>query len=142
MDPESDLHGAELKYSFELEHIMPQKWRQHWGLDVLPCIDEHGVELSGNDAENARTAAVYEIGNMTLLPSRLNKDLKNYAFADKVNGCQLRKRWQKGMKDQTAFMITKEVTDRDPLVWREADIRARTQALFKEFCEIWPSSSK
>lgn len=142
MDPESDLHGAELKYSFELEHIMPQKWRQHWGLDVLLCIDEHGVELSGNDAENARTAAVYEIGNMTLLPSRLNKDLKNYAFADKVNGCQLRKRWQKGMKDQTAFMITKEVTDRDPLVWREADIRARTQALFKEFCEIWPSSSK
>ena len=80
--------------------------------------------------------------NMTLLPSRLNKDLKNYAFADKVNGFQLRKRWQKGMKDQTAFMITKEVTDRDPLVWREADIRARTQALFKEFCEIWPSSSK
>ena len=46
------------------------------------------------------------------------------------------------MKDQTAFMITKEVTNLDPLVWREADIRARTQTLFKEFCEIWPSSSK
>lgn len=139
MDPESDLHGAELKYSFELEHIMPQKWRQHWGLDILACVDEQGNELVGNDAENARTAAVYEIGNMTLLPSRLNKDLKNYAFADKVNGRQLRKRWQKGMKDQTAFMITKEVTDRDPLVWNEADIRMRTKALFREFCEIWPA---
>lgn len=79
---------------------------------------------------------------MTLLPSRLNKDLKNYASAEKVNGCQLRKRWQKGMKDQTAFMITKEVTDRDPLVWSEDDIRKRTMALFEEFCEIWPSSSK
>lgn len=142
MDPESDLHGAGLNYSFELEHIMPQKWQQHWGFDVLPCIDEHGVELSGNDAEIARTAAIYEIGNMTLLPSRLNKDLKNFAFEDKVNGCQLRKRWQKGMKDQTAFMITKEVTNREPLIWREADIKERTQMLFKEFCEIWPTCSR
>lgn len=139
MSKESDLYDVDLKYSFELEHIMPQKWDRYWGVDVLPVYGEDGELLSGDEAKKVRGKAVYEIGNMTLLKSKLNKELQNYAFVDKVNGRIVNRRMQKGMKMHTAFSITRDVVNRDPLEWDERAIRERTRKLTEEFLMLWPN---
>lgn len=139
MSRESDLYDVDLKYSFELEHIMPQKWETYWGIDVLPVFDFEGNLLSGDEAKKVRNRAVYEIGNMTLLKSKLNKELQNFAFAEKVNGRVINRREQKGMKAHTAFSITKDVVNRNPLEWNEQSIRERTSELTGEFLKLWPN---
>ncbi len=137
-NPESDHSVATLKYSFELEHIMPQKWIDYWGLDVLPIVDENGNRLPNEEAAKIRRAAIYEIGNMTLLTSRLNKELQNYAFSDKVNGREIKGKFRAGMKEFASLQITKEVIRTEPLVWNEEKISERTRRLTDEIKQIWP----
>lgn len=136
--PESDLSVASLKYSFELEHIMPQKWPDHWWFDVLPVLDENGERLPDDEAAKIRRAAVYEIGNMTLLTSKLNKELQNYCFKDKVNGREIRGKFRPGMKEFASLQITKEVIQTEPQEWDEIRISERTNRLAKEVEQIWP----
>lgn len=59
---------------YELEHIMPKKWEEHWG-EVNKGIDPYIVRQH-----------VLNIGNMTLLTSPLNKEIKNESWTIKVNG--------------------------------------------------------
>lgn len=130
----------ELKYSYSLEHIMPQKWRQYWSQDSVQVIDVSTGEpiCDAEEADSVRQAAIYELGNMTLLNSRLNTSLRNKAFINKVEG-EGRK---KGMKEYAHLSITKEVLDSES--WDELKIRERTKKLTSEFLSIWklPSSQK
>ena len=128
----SDLFDVDLTYSFEVEHVMPQAWRQYWGIADLPVFSESGEKLEGEAAEKARTLAVYALGNMTLLRSRLNKEIQNYPFKDKVNGVK----GKKGLRAHTSFSITKDVVD--SASWNEAVIWKRTDDLTEEFLELWP----
>ena len=137
---ESDLYHTPLTYAYELEHIMPQKWEKHWGFGVQPIIDENGEKLPDDEATRIRNEAVYEIGNMTLLSSKLNKELQNYNFKDKVKGAVIKNRLKPGMELFASLSITKEVINRNPLVWNEKLIRERTKQLTEEFKEIWPYS--
>lgn len=137
---ESDLYNTPLNYAYELEHIMPQKWVGHWGLDVLPILDENGEPLPTDVAARQRGAAIYEIGNMTLLSSRLNKELQNYSFKEKVEGAVISKKQRFGMRQYASLSITKEVIQRDPLMWSEAQIYERTASLTEEVKQIWPCS--
>lgn len=134
---ESDLYNTPLNYAYELEHIMPQKWTGHWGLDVLPVLDENGNPRPSEEATRIRSEAVYEIGNMTLLTSKLNKELQNYCFVDKVEGAVVGNRQRFGMKKFSYLSISKEVIQVDPLVWNEEKIQRRTGNLTKEIKEIW-----
>ncbi len=135
---ESDLYNTPLNYTYELEHIMPQKWAGHWGLEVLPILDENGDPLPTDVAARLRGEAIYEIGNMTLLSSRLNKVLQNYSFKDKVNGAVISKKQRFGMKECSSLSISKEVIQLDPLVWNEEQIHKRTVRLTEEVKQIWP----
>ena len=135
---ESDLYNTPLNYAYELEHIMPQKWRAHWSLEDIPVFDAAGERVVSPDADRIRSDAVYEIGNMTLLTSRLNKELQNYSFTDKVNGTVIGKKQRLGMKEFAALSVTKEVINTDPLVWDEKHIRERTLRLSEEAKCIWP----
>ncbi len=134
---ESDLYNTPLNYAYELEHIMPQKWNMYWGLEVLPVLDENGAPLPADVATRTRNDAVYEIGNMTLLTSKLNKTLQNYCFKDKVEGAVISKKQRFGMKKFASLSITKEVINVDPLVWDEKKIYERTKVLTKEILSIW-----
>lgn len=134
---ESDLYNTPLNYAYELEHIMPQKWATHWSLEVLPILDENNVPLPVDVATRMRSEAVYEIGNMTLLSSRLNKKLQNYCFKDKVEGSVISKRQVFGMRKFASLSITKEVINIVPLVWNEEKIHNRTEELTKEIKKIW-----
>ena len=104
---------------------MPQKWTAYWGLEVLPVLDDNGDPLPADVATRTRNDAVYEIGNMTLLTSKLNKTLQNYCFKDKVEGAVISKKQRFGMKKFASLSITKEVINVDPLVWDEKKIYER-----------------
>ncbi len=126
----------ELKYSFSLEHVMPQKWEEFWS--KTPYVDREGKVLDDcEDSKNKRRAFIYNIGNMTLLNSSLNTSLRNYIFEDKVNGKGLRK----GMKSYGELSITKDDIlspfNSGDLVWNEQKIWARTNKIYNEIITIW-----
>lgn len=122
----------ELPYIFTLEHIMPQKWKQYWSINVLPVYDESNEIVSDEEiAASIRTTAIYEIGNMTLLNSKLNTSLRNYEFKRKVNG-EGRKR---GMKDLADCMITKKLLDIE--IWNEKIIRNRSSVFSEVIKQLW-----
>ncbi len=119
-----------LKYEYTLEHIMPQKWAQNW-YDV-PSYDLDGnIIEESDDIERVRSHAIYEIGNMTLLNSKLNTSISNSRFQDKING----KHGRKGIKDLADLRLTKDVIKNPE--WDERKIYERTAELEKQIREIW-----
>ena len=69
----------ELKDSFSLEHIMPQKWQQYWSVSDCPVLSENGDVITDTEkATEIRQSMIYDIGNMTLLNTKLNTSLRNY----------------------------------------------------------------
>ena len=98
---------------------MPQKWEDHWKIEELPVLDENGEPLPPDLAEQERKKAVYEIGNMTLLSSKLNKTLQNYCFVDKVEGTTIDKKVRFGMKQYASLSITKKVIQLHPIIFNE-----------------------
>jgi len=134
LDQRFDL--KELKYSYSLEHVMPQKWEEHWA--GLPTkIREDGTLLSIEESSRDRNARVYEIGNMTLLTTSLNSSLKNFEFKRKVDG-EGRK---KGIKHYSSLSVTSEDIvgpyNSGDAVWDEFKISARTKKLTEEVLSIW-----
>ncbi len=124
--------NVELKYTYTLEHIMPQKWKEYWSVDVLPVFDDKGEKIPElKDAEEKRSRAVYEIGNMTLLNSKLNTSLRNYTFDRKKAG-EGRK---KGMKNLADCMITRAILD-EP-IWNEQAIYKRTNEISDSIMTLW-----
>lgn len=125
----------ELPYVFTLEHIMPQKWSQYWSVQDNLVYDENNEIIYDEErASSVRASAIYEIGNMTLLNSKLNTSLRNYDFNRKVQG-EGRKR---GMKDLADCMITKELFNLT--VWNETSIRERTAVISNTIKTLWQIS--
>lgn len=126
----------ELKYTYTLEHIMPQKWEEFWS--AIPVIGEDGAPIMDTEAaKQYRYKLIYSIGNMTLLKSSLNTALRNYEFQRKVEG-EGRKR---GIKHYAELGISKidivapyEAGDG---VWNESKIRDRTQQITSDVLNIW-----
>jgi hypothetical protein len=58
---------------YTLEHVMPKKWRNHWG------------ETSPAEADR-RDQALRTLGNLTLLSSQLNTSIRDSAWAAKKSG--------------------------------------------------------
>jgi len=126
----------ELKFSYSLEHIMPQKWEEYWR-DMPEKKNLDGTVMSGEEAIKDRHNKIYWIGNMTLLTSSLNSSIRNYGFEKKVNG-EGRK---KGKKAYAALSITKNdivlAFEGGENVWNEESIVKRTNSLSQEIGQIW-----
>jgi hypothetical protein len=126
----------ELKYSYSLEHIMPQKWEQYWG-NVPQKFKSDGVSISQEEATRDRHEKVYSIGNMTLLTTALNSSLRNFEFSRKVEG-EGRKR---GIKQYASLSITQDDIvkpyDLGDRIWDEEKIISRTGKLEAEVLAIW-----
>ena len=120
-----------LKYEYTLEHIMPQKWAQNWYDVPVYDTDENEVE-DADEMERVRSHAIYEIGNMTLLNSKLNTSISNGNFTDKING----KNGRKGIKDLADIRLTRKVIDNNS-DWNELKIYARTAELEEDIRKIW-----
>lgn len=126
----------ELKYSYSLEHLMPQKWEAHW----ISVPVRNGLGEIVHDPAHAkleRSEKIYSIGNMTLLTGSLNSSLKNHNFLKKLTGDGKKK----GIKSYDDLSITKhditEKFDGVDTLWDEVAINQRTKALGKELLQIW-----
>jgi uncharacterized protein with ParB-like and HNH nuclease domain len=126
----------ELKYTYSLEHIMPQKWEEHWSSMII--VDDSGNDIVDTElAKKHRNTRIYSLGNMTLLNSRLNTSLRNYSLERKIEG-EGRK---KGIRYYGELSITKrdilENYDSGVRTWNEKNILDRTKQLSNEILEIW-----
>lgn len=124
----------ELKYDYELEHIMPIKWQEYWNFDKVPHPDK---KLSPEEQKNDRDEKIRWLGNMTLLKSKLNKSIQNADFQTKILG----KDKKKGIKHYADLLITRndivELFESGDRVWNEEKIKNRTLKLKSEIIQIW-----
>jgi len=61
---------SDLNYIYTLEHLMPQKWQDHW------------ADIAKDDKTVQRL--IYQISNMTLVKGKLNTDLQNNTWYKKL----------------------------------------------------------
>lgn len=131
---DSKYDVKDLKYSYSLEHVMPQSWEQHWGIDVVPVV----TSISGDQVQNEeeakelRRAAIYEIGNMTILNRKLNASNSNNEIKVKI------KKMQKYAEPGIAKEVIEIVNNLN--TWNEKIIRDRTNEFYKLFIKLWPVS--
>ena len=137
IDSKFDL--TDLKYSYSLEHIMPQSWEDNWGIDKIQVVtvDTETPIADEETAKEIRQAAIYEIGNMTILNRKLNSSLSNKPMKEKLDG----KGRAKGMRVYASLDVAQEVIKvfDDNTRWNEKIIRDRTNRLYEEFLELWPA---
>lgn len=120
---EGKPHATKL-YPFErytLEHIMPRSWKENWPLHAPYTEDE-------------REEAVYCIGNMAMLPSKLNTSISNASWADKKSG----KGKNHGLSHYAADVesLVAVIAQSD---WNEESIAERASWIAEKSNEIWPS---
>lgn len=106
-----------------LEHLLPQKWRQHWALE-----DEADGRTS-DELAAARDAVLHRLGNLTLTSGPLNSSLSNGAWGSKGPG----------LHANSLLMLNAEVSNLPS--WDVDDINRRGFALAQEICRIWPPPS-
>lgn len=136
-------------YNYELEHIMPQKYMEHWG---LPTQDENGNDISSLDAEtrkNLRSEYVYQIGNMTIITPEMNKKISNRDIGTKMHGDQTKIKkngeFRKGYQGYDLCATEplseklKNIIINAGNVWNEKMIKERTKELTDEILKYWPS---
>ena len=125
--------------SMTLEHVMPQTWEKNWPITqpvvVSPDSGEAVADLT--EARQLRALAIYEIGNMALLSSKLNSTIRDGSIKDKLDG----KNGKPGVAALASQIhYTKEVVDKvqgNGYVGNEKTIRDRTNELTNEFLSIW-----
>lgn len=120
---EGKPHATKL-YPFDrysLEHIMPKVWKDNWPLPA-------GV------TEDQRQEAVFCLGNLAMLPSKLNTSISNASWQTKKDG--------KGKN----FGIVYYASDIETLAnvvtqpeWNETKISERADWIAAKIKEVWPS---
>ncbi len=124
--------------SLQVEHMLPQSWYEHW---ILP----DGSSVTEEDARQAAVATEDQIkmqptwqvilkrerlkntvGNLTILNSALNNEIKNHAW--KVKRDAIRSNTQLRMNFDLASLDT----------WDDALIEQRSQAIFEIAVKEWP----
>ena len=106
--------------SYELEHIMPKDWKQHWSLTDSESTTEN---------INNRTNHIGFLGNKTLLAPGLNKSIKNKSFEVKKTQYE---RYAMGLKTFHFSNYNK---------WDEFTIDDRQNTLIKQIKTVWPYKS-
>jgi hypothetical protein len=106
-----------------IEHVLPEKWQEHWPLpdDIKddPDLSEQLVRL--------RETLKHSIGNLTLITSSLNPALSNSPWHVK------KPELLKNSKLNLTFSL------HDPEVWDVEQILVRGSALFEKALTVWPS---
>ncbi len=120
----SDRPFATKLFPFEeysLEHLMPKKYEKNW-----PLTD-------GYD-EDQRKSMINTLGNMAMLPQRLNSSVSNAAWTTKKEGNSK----QNGLSHYASDLVTlKDVIKHDK--WDEDAISERAEWLADIALKIWPS---
>lgn len=101
-----------------IEHIVPQKWQNHWPLP----------EDAKGDAAADRDALINHLGNLTLTTGELNSAMSHASWPVK----------RQALVDHSLLLLNKRVVDHHPHSFTEKDIKARGAELADKILEIWP----
>lgn len=123
---------APLPDGLTIEHVMPQKWREHW-MPEQPLTTQE---------EQQRDKLVQTIGNLTLITQSLNSSLSNRPWTDDASAALT----SGGMPGQGKWSILNQfnlqVLNKEILnhreKWSESDIGNRSDDLAESIVRIWP----
>lgn len=108
----------EIRDGLTVEHVLPQKWRQHWPAPAAsPSPDE--------TPEERRARLLHTFGNLTLLTQALNTKNKNDTYALK----------RELITQQSALRLN--LYFRDVEEWGEEQILERGRRLLEVALELW-----
>ena len=143
--------GSDKKYislqftnEMELEHILPKKWEENWSSEKTPFVRDDGNLIQDQEeGKKNRNNRLFSLGNMTILPKKLNIKISNGDFFSKINGKSSGKKKFDGMRKLSSFSITKEFlpdesSPQDEYAWNEQKIAEREARLLEEIIKIWP----
>lgn len=130
-DPKYGAVG--LPAGLTLEHVMPQKWREHWTSQP---------QLSP-EQEATRDRIVHTLGNLTLVNQALNSSLSNRPWTDaEADGLESGGHSDRGKRSILSqfnlIVLNKEILDAHPQEWTDADIRDRSVSLAGTIAQVWP----
>ena len=124
-----------LHYNYQLEHIMPIKWEEHWSNVSYDGNPKH--KCNDPILRQKRVEKITSLGNMTLLSAKLNIAISNDSFKNKIEGTSNKK----GIKNYSSLSITTvdiiENVYSKGKEWNEAEITKREEKLADEIIEIW-----
>ena len=119
-----------------IEHLLPQKWFEHWALDSEYISKEdfnisvHAVMLE-DDKEGKfhkiekRNKMLHTIGNLTILSSPLNSSVSNSSYDIK----------RPEIAKQSTVILNSYFQNKP--IWNEEEIRNRSKYLFEKIKDIW-----
>lgn len=127
-EPGRQLSSTDSKLN--IEHLMPQAWEKHW-----PLPDQH------SEADLLRrTSAIHQLGNLTLVTTKLNPALSNKNWEYKRPAIQKHSL----LRLTTGSVLSKPEGDNGfeeeswPTHWDESRIIARTRHLTELALKAWP----
>ena len=110
------LGGARvLRGKYAIEHVMPRQWAKHWPLEP-------------GGTETDRDRLVHNLGNLTLLTSRLNSGVSNGAWSDKTEG----------LRKHDVLKLNRDLLESGTTGWTHEHIRQRTDQMIDDILAIWP----
>ncbi|MFI9636681.1 DUF262 domain-containing protein [Nocardia sp. NPDC051929] len=131
----SERHeSVSLSGPLQIEHVMPQKWQQHW--DQQP-------PLTG-EAARERDRLVNTLGNLTLVTQKLNGSLSHRPWTDSETqliaptGREAGKGKRSLLSKFSLLVLNKELIDDHPDAWTDTDIVKRSAELTRLICQEWP----
>lgn len=119
-----------------IEHLMPQKWHEHWPLNGEQVSEEdfelakHAV-MTESDPEGKyhkienRNKALHSFGNLTILTNALNPSVSNSSYSTK----------KREITRQSTLLINAYFQDKE--VWNESGIKERAKVLYDSVIQIW-----
>ena len=116
---------VEIKSALTVEHIMPQKWREHWPVGGFDHLQTTEMSLEQFEAETARDSVINKLGNLTLVTSPLNATMSNSSFSVKLP--ELRK--------HASLALNRELNEYED--WDEGCVSSRGADLFEIARSIW-----
>ncbi|HZP10015.1 DUF262 domain-containing protein [Methyloceanibacter sp.] len=123
--------GTPRPTGMSIEHIIPQRWSEHWTLsdgrkapsDLVTGADEKMLSLIAQ-----RQSVLHTLGNLTLITVPGNSAASNSAFPQK-------RQWLK----KSLLALNLEITDEKNTDWNEHNVLTRADALYKLATSIWPA---
>jgi alkylated DNA nucleotide flippase Atl1 len=100
---------------YHIEHVLPQKWDTHWGVDGL-------------EEQLQRGAHVHRLGNLTLLTRGLNSAVSNGPWDLK----------RAKVAQHDVFLMNRLFQDPATETWDEEHINARSQVMIDALLATWP----
>jgi hypothetical protein len=114
--------APQLGMALTVEHVLPQKWREHWGVEGDMPEDQRA------ELEADRQLHVHVLGNLTLVTKKLNPSVGNAAWSTK----------RTALDAHSILHLNRDLVKDNEHTWAEADIDARGDQLATLIIAHWP----